>query len=209
MPPSLRLLEPQAPAGSGLLAGGGPALGPPQLDALAAFEVLLRRWGRRYNLVSRRDLDRLRQRHMEDSLALAPWCAGSLVDVGSGAGLPGVPLAIARPQLAVTLLERSERKCAFLRHVVIELGLKNVAIEQADARRFRPPAGFRTGVARAVAPPTAAWRLLRPLLAGGGTALLPSYSPTVPSFADGQLVGTHRAGCGWVTRVRRPAAVGG
>lgn len=206
MPLPLRLLEPKAPAGSGLLAGGGAALGQPQLDALAAFEVLLRRWGRRYNLVSRRDLERLRQRHIEDSLALAPWCAGTLVDVGSGAGLPGVPLAIARPQLAVTLLERSERKCAFLRHVVIELGLKNVAIEQADARRFRPAAGFRTGVARAVAPPAAAWRLVKPLLASDGAALLPSYSRAVPSFADGHVAGVHRAGCGWVTCVRCPPA---
>lgn len=206
MPPSLRLPEPQAPAGSGL-AGGSAALGQSQLDALAAFEVLLRRWGKRYNLVSRRDLERLRQRHIEDSLALVPWCAGTLVDVGSGAGLPGVPLAIARPQLAVTVLERSERKCAFLRHVVIELGLRNVVIEQADARRFRPPAGFRTGVARAVAPPAAAWRLVKPLLASGGTALLLSYSPPPPSgFAGGRVVGTDRAGCGWATRVRCPPA---
>lgn len=204
--PPPRLLDGQADAGSCPLAGGSAALGQPQLDALAAFEALLRRWGKRYNLVSRRDLERLRQRHIEDSLALVPWCVGSLVDVGSGAGLPGVPLAIARPQLAVMLLERSERKCAFLRHVAIELGLKNVTIEQADARRFRPPAGFRTGVARAVAPPAAAWRLVKPLLATDGTALLPSYSPAPSSFADGRVVGAHRAGCGWVTRVRCPPA---
>ena len=198
--PPPRLLDGQAAA------GGSAALDQPQLDALAAFEALLRRWGRRYNLVSRRDLERLRQRHIEDSLALAPWCAGTLVDVGSGAGLPGVPLAVVRPQLAVTLLERSERKCAFLRHVVIELGLENVAIEQADARRFRSAAGFRTGVARAVAPPAAAWRLVEPLLESGGTALLPSHYPSPSKFAGAQVVGTHRAGCGWVTRVRRPPA---
>lgn len=204
LPP--RLLDGQAEGGSCPLAGGSAALDQPQLDALAAFEALLRRWGKRYNLVSRRDLERLRQRHIEDSLALAPWCVSPLVDVGSGAGLPGVPLAVARPQLAVTLLERSERKCAFLRHVAIELGLKNVAIEQTDARRFRTAAGFRTGVARAVAPPAAAWRLVKPLLASGGTALLPSYSPPPPKFADGCLVGTHRAGCGWVMCIRRPPA---
>ena len=171
---------------------------------LAAYEALIRRWGARRNLVSRRDLLRLRERHIEDSLALLPWCAGTVVDVGSGAGLPGVPLAIARPRMAVALLERSERKCAFLRHVALELDLDNVAVLQADARRWRPTEGFDTGVARAVAPPPAAWRLLRPLLAPAGSALLPtSASLSCDSFVGGQRVCSRRAGRGWVTRVRR------
>ena len=208
MPLPPRLLEAREREGGRPPAAVRAALSGQQLEALSAYEALLRRWGKRYNLVSRRDLERLWPRHIEDSLALAPWCAGSVVDVGSGAGLPGVPLAVARPQLAVTLLERSERKCAFLRQVAIELGLRNVAVEQADARRFRAAAGFQTGLARAVAPPAAAWRLLQPLLAGDGTALLCSYSTPAASFAGGRIVGAHRAGCGWVTRVRRqPAAV--
>lgn len=209
MPPP-RLLEARACGGSSPPAAAGAGLGGQQFEALCAYEALLRRWGKRYNLVSRRDLERLWPRHIEDSLALAPWCFGSVVDVGSGAGLPGVPLAVAHPQLAVTLLERSERKCAFLRHVAIELGLRNVAVEQADARRFRAAAGFQTGVARAVAPPAAAWRLLKPLLARDGTALLCSYSPPAVAFAGGRAVGTHRAGRGWVTCVRcRSATVAG
>lgn len=202
-----RLLDPQAGAGGGGADGAGAALGRRQLDALAAYQALLQRWGGRFNLVSRRDLARLWPRHIEDSLALAPWCAGTVVDVGSGAGLPGVPLAIASPQLAVTLVERSERKCAFLRQVVLELALRNVVVEQVDARDYRPVAGFRTALARAVAPPPAAWRLLQPLLARDGTALLSSYSPPRTRFAGGRVVGAARAGCGWVTRVRRQAPV--
>ena len=171
---------------------------------LAAYEALIRRWGARRNLVSRGDLLRLRERHIEDSLALLPWCAGSVVDVGSGAGLPGVPLAIARPQMAVTLLERSERKCAFLRHVARELGLDNVAVVQTDARRWRPAEGFDTGVARAVAPPPVAWRLLRPLLAPAGSALLPTSAPlSGDALVGGGRACSARAGRGWVTRVRR------
>ena len=171
---------------------------------LAAYEALIRRWGARRNLVSRGDLLRLRERHIEDSLALLPWCAGSVVDVGSGAGLPGVPLAIARPEMAVALLERSEHKCAFLRHVARELDLDNVVVLQADARRWRPAEGFDTGVARAVAPPAAAWRLLRPLLAPAGSALLPMSAPfSCDAFVGGGQVCSARAGRGWVTRVRR------
>ena len=171
-------------------------------SALDAYETLLQRWARRYNLVSRRDLGRFRQRHIEDSLALLPWCRGSVVDVGSGAGLPGVPLAIARRDMPVTLLERSERKCAFLRHVALELGLDNVAVVQADARRHRPTTGFETAVARAVAPPPASWRLVRPLLASGGTALVPTYAPMAMGFESREVVGSHRAGCGWVLLIR-------
>ena len=171
-------------------------------SALDAYETLLQRWARRYNLVSRRDLGRFRQRHIEDSLALLPWCRGSVVDVGSGAGLPGVPLAIARRGMPVTLLERSERKSAFLRHVVLELGLDNVAVVQADARRHRPKTGFETAVARAVAAPPASWRLVRPLLAPGGTALVPTYAPSATGFERGEVTGSHRAGCGWVVLIR-------
>ena len=171
-------------------------------SALDAYEALLQRWGRRYNLVSRRDLGRFRQRHIDDSLALLPWCRGNVVDVGSGAGLPGVPLAIARRDMPVTLLERSERKCAFLRHVVLELGLDNVAVVQADARRHRPKTGFETAVARAVAPPPASWRLARPLLVPSGTALVPTSAPVATGFESGEVVGSHRAGCGWVLLIR-------
>ena len=189
------------------LDAAAPRIGPVEASdgaKLAAYEALIRRWGARRNLVSRRDLLRLRERHIEDSLALLQWCAGTVVDVGSGAGLPGVPLAIARPGMAVALLERSERKCAFLRHAALELGLDNVAVLQADARRWRPTEGFDTGVARAVAPPPAAWRLLRPLLAPAGSALLPTSAPlSCDPFVGGQRTCSRRAGRGWVTRVRR------
>ena len=107
---------------------------------LEAYEGLIRRWNVRGNLVSSRDVERLRGRHVLDSLSLLPWCSGSLADVGSGAGFPGVPLAIARPGSPVALIERSERKTLFLRQVAIELALHNVEVIAADVdhRGARP-----------------------------------------------------------------------
>ena len=177
------------------------------VEALERYERLIRRWNARGNLVSRRDLDRLRDRHVLDSLGLLPWWRGSLADVGSGAGFPGVPLAIARPESPVTLVERSERKARFLQQVVIELALPNVEVIEADVGQ--PPASgsldgrvFDTVTARAVAPPAATWRLLRGLLAPAGVALLQSGEPLEACLFDGGEIRTcERAGQTWVTVV--------
>ena len=176
------------------------------VEALEHYERLIRRWNARAGLVSRRDLDRLRERHVVDSLSLLPWWHGSLADVGSGAGLPGVVLAIARPASPVTLVERSERKARFLQHVIIELTLRNVELVEADVRAPLPGSlagrGFDTVTARAVAPPAATWRLLRGLLAPTGVALLQSGEPLAPSLFDGgEIRACERAGDTWVTAV--------
>ena len=178
-------------------------LGREALDKLDAFEALLKRWNKRCNLVSRGDLPRLRERHMLDSLALLPWCEGPLADIGSGGGFPGLPLAIACPQRRVVLIERSLRKCLFLRQAVIELALANVEVVNADAGRYQPSQRFSTAVARAVAPPAKAWRLLRPLLRPSGTALLQSRIPLAETvFEGGTIHDARQQGAGWVTAVR-------
>lgn len=177
------------------------------VEALETYEQLIRRWNVRGNLVSRRDLDRLRDRHVLDSLSLISWVNGSLADVGSGAGFPGVPLAIARPDSPVTLVERSERKIRFLQQVVIELGLPNVRIVEADVGRPTSAGSlggqvFGTVTARAVAPPAATWRLLRGLLAPQGVALLQSGEPLDASLFDGgEIRASERTGQTWVTVV--------
>ena len=107
------------------------------------FEALIQRWNARSNLVARGDIPRLRERHTTDSLALLPWVAGRLADVGAGAGLPGIPLAIARPGMPVVLIERSTRKCAFLRHAAVELDLSNVDVEACDVRSYAAPDAIR------------------------------------------------------------------
>lgn len=183
----------------------------PAVGRIEAYEGLIRRWSMRGNLVSRRDLERLRERHVVDSLTLLQWWSGNLADVGSGAGFPGLPLAIARPESSVTLIERSERKVRFLRQVTIELGLANVEVIETDVghghgRGFFAGRLFDTVTARAVAPPSASWKLLRGLLAPKGVALFQSADQLdAARFPGGGILACQPAGHGWVTVVG-PAA---
>ena len=170
-------------------------------EKLDAYEALIRRWNRRVGLVASGDLARLRERHIDDSLALLPWVAGRLADVGAGAGLPGVPLAIARPQTPVVLIERSTRKCEFLRQVVIDLALANVEVVAEDVRAVRSGKPFDTVTIRAVAPPAEAWKLARGLLVSGGTVLLQSNARLAVPFDGGAVVDEAAAGRGFVTVV--------
>ena len=170
---------------------------------LAAFETLVQRWNARSGLVARGDILHLRERHTVDSLALLPWVAGRLADIGSGAGLPGIPLAIARPDMPVVLIERSTRKCAFLQHAVIELDLRNVDVVAVDARHYAESVAFDTVTVRAVAPPLKAWDLVRRLLRIGGSALLQSSERLrSPMFDGGRIAEEATVGRGWVTKVR-------
>lgn len=177
------------------------------VERLIAFEAMVKRWNRYGGLVSKRDVGRLRTRHIEESLALLPWWRGRLADVGTGAGLPGVPLAIARPAAPVVLIERSERKGRFLRQVLIDLALDNVTLVVADAASYRPERRFDTVVARALAPPPTAWRLVRPLLATGALALFQSRAPLdSEAFEAGRIVECAQAGAAhWVTAVAAAA----
>ncbi|MGH2754990.1 MAG: 16S rRNA (guanine(527)-N(7))-methyltransferase RsmG [Actinomycetota bacterium] len=147
--------------------------------ALARYEELLRNWAPRLNLVATGDLPRLRERHIDDSLRLAPLLEelpeGPCIDVGSGAGLPGIPLAIAGSPRGWRLLEPRRKRAAFLEEVVRELGLEvevlALSAEQAALdRRLR--AGHALAVARALAEPPAALDLLRPLVGAHGIAAL-------------------------------------
>lgn len=140
-----------------------------QGDALLEFADLLRRWNRAFNLISRRDIDRLLSRHLLDSLSAAPLLRrGGVMDLGTGAGLPGVPLAIARRDLQFRLVDRNERKIRFVDQAVRILALKNVSTYCGDVRAL--PVGLRFGsvVSRAVADVTKLWRLSAPWLAPGG-----------------------------------------
>ena len=143
-----------------------------QRERLVQFAALLRRWGAAFNLVSRRDGPRLVARHLLDSLSLAPMLQGKrVVDLGTGAGLPGVPLAIACPDREFTLIDRSERRIRFVRQAASELGLTNVVPIAADFGDFRAEPLFDTVVSRAVAKPAALWRVAVDLMTAGGIAL--------------------------------------
>ena len=124
------------------LAAGLTALGIALPEAaqlkLLAFRDLLLKWNRTYNLTALRDPQQAISHHLLDALAILPHVGTSpLLDVGSGGGLPGIPLAIARPDLAVTLVDTVQKKAAFLQQVAIELELKNVAVHHARVEEMR------------------------------------------------------------------------
>jgi len=111
----------------------------------------LRKWNKAYNLTAIKDPEQIIRLHLLDSLAIIPYIHGaSVLDVGSGAGLPGIPLAIALPKITFTLLDSNGKKTRFLQHVVATLGLSNVNVVQSRAEAFAPQADFATIVVRAV-----------------------------------------------------------
>ncbi|MGK2925432.1 MAG: 16S rRNA (guanine(527)-N(7))-methyltransferase RsmG [Lysobacterales bacterium] len=137
---------------AGLAQLPGPALDAAQVAQLLAYLDLLARWNRTYNLTAVRDPAEMVTRHILDSLAVLPWLPGGrLLDAGSGAGLPGIPLAIARPELQVTLLDSAGKKVRFLRHVCRELPLGNVEPLQERLETYPAEAPFDAIVSRAFA----------------------------------------------------------
>jgi 16S rRNA (guanine527-N7)-methyltransferase len=129
------------------LAAGVAALGltlPAGAEAkLLAYLALLEKWNRVYNLTAVRDAERMVRHHLLDSLAAVPFFQGEAVlDVGSGGGLPGIPLAIARPELQVTLIDSIAKKTAFLLQAKAELGLNNLNVVTGRVEDFRPESGF-------------------------------------------------------------------
>ena len=129
---------------------------PPEArDKLLAFLELLAKWNRTYNLTAIRDPMKMVSHHLLDSLAVVPhlpMSAGDrLADVGSGGGLPGIPLAIARPQWAVTLNDSNQKKATFLRQAAIELDLGNVDVYPGRVEEWRPERPFSVVISRGFA----------------------------------------------------------
>lgn len=123
-----------------------------QQEQLLDYLGLLTKWNKAYNLTAVRDPQEMVSRQLLDSLSIASWVRGPRVlDVGTGAGLPGIPLAIALPELNFTLLDANGKKIRFLRQVLLELGLANVQVEQLRIEAFEPPAPFDTITSRAFA----------------------------------------------------------
>lgn len=133
---------------SGLAALGLPVtLAPRLLDYLA----LLDRWNRAYNLTAIRDPREMLGKHLLDSLAMHPFVGDeSLADLGTGPGLPGIPLAIARPGLNVVLIESNGKKARFLREAVRVLGLDNARVLESRAEAVAEPGAFQLITARAL-----------------------------------------------------------
>ena len=155
---------------------GARALGIDLTDAqakrLTAHLDLLDEWGARMNLTAIRDRPSQITKHVLDSLSVRPFLRGQrIADVGSGAGFPGIPLAILEPGRQFTLIESIGKKCRFLEHVRDVLELENVAVVQSRAERYQPGVRFDTVLARAVGPVAGLVKVAGPLVVGGGRLL--------------------------------------
>ncbi|HFC8842348.1 TPA: 16S rRNA (guanine(527)-N(7))-methyltransferase RsmG [Neisseria oralis] len=101
-----------------------------QQDKLLAYVEMLKKWNKTYNLTALRDESQIISHHLLDSLTLPPYLEGAqtMLDVGSGGGQPGIPAAVCRPDLQITLLDANTKKTSFLQQAAIELELKNVRV---------------------------------------------------------------------------------
>lgn len=133
----------------------GLALDASQRDALARYVALLAKWNRTYNLTAIREPERMVTHHILDSLAILPHlpdtAALRVLDVGSGGGLPGIPLAIARPGWRVDLADPVHKKAAFTTQAALELGLRYVTSHAVRAEALVPEAPYDLIVSRAFA----------------------------------------------------------
>ncbi|RUR30120.1 16S rRNA (guanine(527)-N(7))-methyltransferase RsmG [Vreelandella andesensis] len=133
------------------LAELGAVITPYQREQLLGLLALLHKWNQAYNLTAVRDVEEMVSRHVLDSAAVAPYVHGTQVlDVGAGPGLPGLVLAIMKPELQVTLLDSNGKKVRFQRQAVMELALTNVTPTQARVEQFTGQA-FDQVISRAFA----------------------------------------------------------
>lgn len=163
---------------------------PEVIERLIRFEGLLRGVAVQRGFISPRDADRLFERHVLDSARAALGVRegdGRAVDAGSGAGLPGIPIAIARPQLEVTLVEPRQARIAFLELAVERLDLRNVRVTRGRVESLEAEA-FDVAFARAFAPLHDAWARLRGALAPSGRLVFFAGSSTeIPLTLDGAV----------------------
>jgi 16S rRNA (guanine527-N7)-methyltransferase len=174
------------------------------------YAELLLDWNRSVNLTGARTLEEVSaQIAAGDALLSVAWARiERVIDIGSGGGLPAVPLAIAMPQVQFTLLEANARKCAFLEHVAATLSLSNVAVAAGRAEELgqRPALReqFDRAISRAAAPPAVLLELALPFVKPGGD-LVAQVSPLDPHLLEpaARLLG------GGTPRLERPGASGG
>lgn len=166
-------------------------LAPGQLDLLSRYEHLLGTRGASLGLISPADLPRIHERHVLDGLrgvACLPRSCSAVADLGSGGGIPGLPIAIARPDLTMILAEARRSRAAFLELVVDELELANVEVHLGRAESLGRR--FQACLARAFAPPKESWSVAAELLVDGGVLIYwagEGFDPTRDAPADVQV----------------------
>jgi 16S rRNA (guanine527-N7)-methyltransferase len=156
---------------SGLAALNLP-LNPEQIEQLLAFIQLIAKWNKAYNLTAVRNNEDMTRLHILDSLAILPYIEGKrVIDIGTGAGLPGIPLTICLPDVEFVLLDSNAKKTRFVQQVILELKLKNVSICHSRVEQYQPEQGFDTITTRAFASLPDMMKLTAHLLSENGVLL--------------------------------------
>lgn len=140
-----------------------------QIERLLAFIALIEKWNKAYNLTAVRERQAMVALHLLDSVAILPHLQGlRIADIGTGAGLPGIPLAICRPDWEFVLLDANSKKTRFVQQAILELKLPNVQVQHQRVELFQPKQPFDTVVSRAFAAMPDILNLCRHLLAPQG-----------------------------------------
>jgi len=143
-----------------------------KIDQLLGFIKLIEKWNKAYNLTAIRDREEMARLHILDSLAIAPHVEGKrVIDIGTGAGLPGIPLAICLPEIDFTLLDSNAKKTRFVQQVVLELKLKNVEVLHSRVENYHPEKTYDAVLTRAFAGLSDIVRLTAHLLSKDGVLL--------------------------------------
>ena len=164
-------------------------LAPEPLDALARWAELLETWNRRIALTTIVEPRAIAERHLLDAslVAIDPAPGERLVDVGAGAGVPGLVVAVLRPELQVTLVERVAKKVAFLRAAVDALSLANVTVQRTDLAAL-PVGTFDRAVSRALMAPAEWLAAARPLVRSGGhVGIMVARDSDLPALEFAQI----------------------
>jgi 16S rRNA (guanine527-N7)-methyltransferase len=143
-----------------------------QIEKLLNFIALIEKWNKAYNLTAIRNKNDMVGLHLLDSLAILPFIEGRrVIDIGTGAGLPGIPLAICLPEIEFMLLDANAKKTRFVQQAIVELKLKNTAVCHQRVENYHPEKPFDTAITRAFAGLADIVELTAHLLADDGVLL--------------------------------------
>ena len=155
-----------------------------KIERLLDFIKLIEKWNKAYNLTAIRDREDMVRLHLLDSLAIAPYIEGKrVIDIGTGAGLPGIPLAIYLPEIEFTLLDSNAKKTRFVQQAILELKLKNVSVCHNRVEQYHPEKSFDTVITRAFASLSDIVELTAHLLGKDGVLLaMKGQAPVIPKL---------------------------
>ena len=172
---------------------------------LLDYLQLMLKWNKAYNLTAIREMDSMVIRHLLDSLSIMPYISKSpILDVGTGAGLPGIPLALCLPDYQFVLLDSNGKKTRFLTQAKIELGIENIEVIHSRIEEYQPSYGFEIITCRAFAALNTILDRTQHLVTSGTRVMAMKGKEELPELAEGFVqVAQHELQVPWLNEERR------